>query len=75
MLSDQEARSIAAGWISPNDQNLTAFATGHVMWNEIDLMDEIELNITDVKRHPDRYDDPAQCLSELGSLLDWINAY
>jgi hypothetical protein len=75
-MEKTEARSIAAGWISPSplDRNLTAFATGHPRWTAPGLVDEVERNIADVERHPQSYDDPAQCLDELRALRDWAAA-
>jgi hypothetical protein len=72
-LTITEARSIAAGWISPSphDANLTAFATGHPRWTAEGLADEVQRNIDDVRAHPKSYDDVGACLCELKQLRDW----
>lgn len=75
-IHKDEARAIAAGWISPSprDANLTAFATGHPRWSRSGLLDEVERNIDDVRAHPKNYDDVGACLCELKQLRDWVYA-
>lgn len=72
-LTISEARSIAAGWISPGpgSVNLTAFATGHPRWSFDGLIDEIQRELGDVVKNPQHFDDAAQCRRELRDLLHW----
>jgi hypothetical protein len=74
MITKAEARTIAAGWISPSpyDKNLTAFATGSRRWSVDGLASEVQRNIIEVRRSPKHYDDSDQSLKELRDLREWV---
>jgi len=75
MMTTEQARETAAGWISPSPYSraITAFATAGR--HRPDLADELRRELGDVRMHPDHYDDPVQCERELSDLIEYAEAH